>query len=144
MFALVISVIILVIIAIVIMWRRMNRIFALSNIKAYISNTYKPKMSDFGFDILYRFIIDFDNNFEYKRHTVYDKKYKIEYWIANDSYWFDVYGSNLNIIKFNTIDKRVLHKLFNDKLNKDVKISDEILNIIKSNYLYKNKLHENI
>lgn len=101
-------------------------------------------MSDFGFDILYRFITDFDNNFEYKRYTVYDKKYKIEYWIVNDSCWFDVYGSNLNIIKFNTIDKRVLYKLFNDRLNKDVKISDEILNIIKSNYLYKNKLHENI
>lgn len=135
MFALVISVIILITITIVIMWIRMNRIFALSNIKTYISNTYKPKMSDIGFDILYRFITDFDNNFEYKKYTVCDKKYKIEYWIANNLYFFEVYGPNPNNIKFNTIDKRVLYKLFNDRLNKDVKISDEILNIIKSNYL---------
>ena len=135
MLALIISVIILITVVIVIMWIRMNRILALSNIEAYITHTYKPKMSDIGFDILYRFITNFDNNFEYKKCTVYDKKYKVEYWIIVGSCWFDVYGSNPNNIKFNTIDKRILYKLFNYRLNKDAKISDEILNIIKSNYL---------
>lgn len=132
---LIISIIISIIVAIIIIWIRMNRIFALNNIKAYILNIYKPKMSDIGFDILYRFITDFDNNFEYKKYSVYDKKYKVEYWIIFNSYWFEIYGSNPNNIKFNNIDQRVLYKLFNDRLNKDVKISDEILNIIKSNYL---------
>lgn len=125
----------IIIIVTIILYFRINRVFALSNIEAYILNIYKPKMSDIGFDILYRFITDFDNNFEYRKCTVYDKKYKVEYWITVDSCWFDIYGSNPNNIKFNTIDKRILYKLFNDRLNKDVKISDEILNTIKSNYL---------